>query len=127
VFDEYGIARPVKTDEGYLDYVERLESLNKKLRDMNKLTNTGRPGIRSMLRAFCFQCMGGFHDGRVDCETPHCPLYTMQPYRKMEPDYTWVVAGPHVSIKDRFIPAEMSVSGEDEYYRSDEKEKADED
>ena len=32
--------------------------------------------------AKCCDCMGGFADGRVDCEIPTCSLYPFMPYRK---------------------------------------------
>lgn len=31
--------------------------------------------------AKCCDCMGYFIDGRADCETAECPLYSFMPYR----------------------------------------------
>lgn len=31
----------------------------------------------------CFDCMGGYVDGRRDCEIPTCPLYPWMPYAHM--------------------------------------------
>lgn len=36
------------------------------------------------IRANCYQCMGGYEDGKVDCGITHCPLHPYMPYRKME-------------------------------------------
>lgn len=32
------------------------------------------------MAAKCFDCMGGYADGRKDCRVPHCPLYPWMPY-----------------------------------------------
>ncbi len=34
------------------------------------------------IRAKCYDCMGGYVDGKRDCEIPRCPLYGFMPYRK---------------------------------------------
>jgi len=34
------------------------------------------------LKAHCYDCMGYYGDGRIDCEDPACPLYPFMPYRK---------------------------------------------
>lgn len=31
--------------------------------------------------AKCFECCGGYVDGRADCNVTSCPLYPMMPYR----------------------------------------------
>jgi len=35
--------------------------------------------------AKCYECMGGYDDGRVDCLVSTCPLYQYMPYRGCEP------------------------------------------
>jgi len=37
---------------------------------------------RQAILAKCGDCMGGYTDGRQDCEIPGCPLYPFQPYRQ---------------------------------------------
>lgn len=37
---------------------------------------------REAIQAQCFQCMGFYKDGRVDCESNTCSLYQFMPYRK---------------------------------------------
>jgi len=34
-----------------------------------------------MCKAKCYDCCGGFVDGRIDCLIPECPLYPQMPYR----------------------------------------------
>lgn len=33
------------------------------------------------IKAMCCDCSGYYIDGRTDCKTEHCPLYTFMPYR----------------------------------------------
>lgn len=44
--------------------------------------------------AMCWECMGHWGDGKVDCENKRCPFYQYQPYRKLEPDYWWRAFNP---------------------------------
>ena len=38
--------------------------------------------FKQAVLAKCFDCMGGYVDGLVDCRVPHCPLYPFMPYRE---------------------------------------------
>lgn len=31
--------------------------------------------------AYCYDCMGFYEDGRMDCNCPKCPLYPWMPYK----------------------------------------------
>ncbi len=31
--------------------------------------------------AKCYECMGGFKDGKVSCRVPGCPLFPWMPYK----------------------------------------------
>jgi hypothetical protein len=33
------------------------------------------------MQAKCFECMGGYADGRVDCGLKECALYPWMPYK----------------------------------------------
>jgi len=33
------------------------------------------------VKAKCFECCGGYPDGRLDCRIPGCPIYPWMPYR----------------------------------------------
>jgi len=35
---------------------------------------------RQSIRAKCFDCMGKYADGKIDCEIPECSLYPWMPY-----------------------------------------------
>ena len=60
---------------------------------------------RQMMRAKCAECMGGFADGRLDCEIPECPLYPVQPYRKK----ALIGQGPNENTKKRTLTPEARV------------------
>ena len=41
------------------------------------------------IRAKCYECMGYYADGRVDCQSPRCPLYPYHPYNKHRFKIIW--------------------------------------
>ncbi len=56
----------------------------------------GRPRFSHVVKEMCNQCCNGFLDGKVDCAIVDCPVYCMQPYRNLEPDYGWRTRGAHL-------------------------------
>jgi hypothetical protein len=47
----------------------------------------GRPLQRGQaIKAKCYDCMGYYTDGKVDCLTLVCPLYGFMPYRVRKGD-----------------------------------------
>lgn len=50
---------------------------------------------RQAIKAKCFDCMGGYADGRENCEIPTCSLYGFMPYRsgKKSPKTALVACG----------------------------------
>lgn len=40
-----------------------------------------RLSLKEMIQAKCYECCGGYVDGRVNCKIPECPLYPQMPYR----------------------------------------------
>lgn len=38
--------------------------------------------FKRAILAKCFECMGGYIDGCVDCNIPNCPNYPYMPYRE---------------------------------------------
>jgi hypothetical protein len=50
--------------------------------------------FKNAILAQCHECMGYYADGRVDCESTQCSLYSFMPYRKLEPDLTWTKYHP---------------------------------
>jgi hypothetical protein len=42
----------------------------------------GKPvGKAPSIKAKCYDCMGGYPDGAMDCELFRCPLYPFMPYK----------------------------------------------
>lgn len=40
---------------------------------------------RQAIYAKCYDCMGGYSDGKYSCGIPTCPLYPFMPYNNVEP------------------------------------------
>jgi len=38
--------------------------------------------FRETLLAKCYDCLGYYRDGKMDCNVPNCPLYQFMPYRE---------------------------------------------
>ena len=36
-----------------------------------------------LIRAYCYDCMGFYEDGIIDCKNSKCPLYSKMPYAKV--------------------------------------------
>lgn len=49
-----------------------------------------RPSMSEACRAKCFECTVDFADGHVDCHHYSCPMYQRMPYRRNQPDYSWL-------------------------------------
>lgn len=50
--------------------------------------------LKNALLKQCHECLGGYRDGRVDCENVRCSLYPFMPYAKLEPDLEWTTINP---------------------------------
>lgn len=59
-----------------------LKSQGKKL--MLKHLDGERLSASQAIKAKCFDCCGGFADGRLPCEITSCPLIKWYPYNKPE-------------------------------------------
>ena len=49
-------------------------------RELIKHLEGGKLNKGQALKAFCYECLGFYQDGKIDCETPSCPLYPWMPY-----------------------------------------------
>tara|TARA_B100000315_G_C14235404_1_gene432904 strand:- start:152 stop:364 length:213 start_codon:yes stop_codon:yes gene_type:complete len=49
--------------------------------ELKKHINGKRLRASEALRAKCYDCMGGYKDGKHDCEVPGCSLYPQMPYK----------------------------------------------
>jgi len=38
--------------------------------------------MKKAILAKCYDCNGGYADGKVDCQSPRCPLHPFMPYRE---------------------------------------------
>lgn len=52
--------------------------------ELLKHLDGGRFTMKQMLQAKCYECMGYYLDGKVDCIVRSCPLYSVMPYREGE-------------------------------------------
>lgn len=51
-----------------------------------RFLNGERLTYREAVLAKCYECAGGYSDGRYDCELPACPIYQFMPYKgKLSP------------------------------------------
>jgi hypothetical protein len=56
---------------------------------------------RQAILARCFDCMGYYADGKVDCHMPHCSLHPFQPYNQNRVKRTTkqTMPGDHVEMR----------------------------
>jgi hypothetical protein len=62
------------------------EEAKAKAKETRKLTPLERARLKPKSRALamkakCWDCMGGYADGRYDCEITDCGLYEFMPYK----------------------------------------------
>jgi len=50
-------------------------------KELIKHLEGGRLTVRQAMLAKCYDCMGFYGDGKVDCQIPACPVYMYMPYR----------------------------------------------
>lgn len=53
-----------------------------------------KPTRAMAILAQCHQCLAHYQDGKDDCENVTCSLYYFMPYRKKDPDLTWMQYNP---------------------------------
>jgi hypothetical protein len=49
----------------------------KKFMDGKKLTR------KEVMLAHCYECMGGYDEGKQDCLSKSCPMYQYYPYKEV--------------------------------------------
>ena len=72
-----------KVDE-MLKTIEKYGMKAQGKKELMKYLYGERTTQRGMILAKCYDCMGFYSDGRVDCLMPTCPLYPLMPYHKGE-------------------------------------------
>ncbi len=79
--------------EGSLDHrgmewlIKEIEKHGMKARGRKELIRhlQGKPLQRGQaITAKCYDCMGYFSDGKVDCLLPACPLHAFMPYKGLK-------------------------------------------
>lgn len=59
------------------------------------MTNKPEKPTRALaIMAKCHDCMGGYLDGRNDCTTTTCPLYSWMRYAAFPPNLDWMNYNP---------------------------------
>jgi hypothetical protein len=66
---------------------------------------------KAAILAHCWECMGNYIDGKLDCENTRCALYSFMPYRKLDPNlevfhYAHNHKGKH--LKEKFSRPELA-------------------
>jgi len=51
-------------------------------KELIKHLNDERITVRQAVLAKCYDCMGYYSDGKIDCKLPECPNYMYMPYRE---------------------------------------------
>jgi hypothetical protein len=50
-------------------------------KELRKHLNGERLDLEEAVLSKCYDCMGRYVDGAMDCKIPECPLYQYMPYR----------------------------------------------
>ncbi len=52
-------------------------------KELKRYRETGKKLTRAhAMKAKCYECQGGYADGKQDCKVTSCPLYPYMPYRE---------------------------------------------
>jgi hypothetical protein len=68
-----------------MDTIENIQKYGKDAqgkRDLIRHLKGERLTMKQAILSKCFDCMGGYTDGKTDCNIPDCSLYGFMPYRK---------------------------------------------
>ena len=63
-----------------MDGINGIRAIGRK--EFERHRSGGRLTQRQAIIARCFDCCGGYVDGKVDCKLTECPLYPFMPYRE---------------------------------------------
>jgi hypothetical protein len=51
-------------------------------KELRKYLEGGKLTPKAIVVAKCYECSGGYADGKVDCLIPDCPLHPLHPYKE---------------------------------------------
>lgn len=86
-----------------MEYIEMVKQQGKDARGKNNLIKYLDEGKRltqkQMIEAKCYDCMGFYADGKIDCRVERCALYPVMPYREGGPRKSMARSPRNVSMK----------------------------
>jgi hypothetical protein len=62
------------------------------------------------IRAFCYDCMGWYADGKKDCQQENCPLYPFMPYKTTPCDAISSAASEKREDDEVIIPSDSRIA-----------------
>jgi hypothetical protein len=65
--------------------IEWIERYGKQAQGKNELIRSlygEKLTLNQAVKAHCYECMGYYIDGKVDCKVPECSLYFRMPFRE---------------------------------------------
>ena len=68
-----------------LDEIERIGSKFKGGKELKSYLTGEVLSAKGAVIAKCYDCMGYYADGAIDCKVPTCPLYLYMPYSEVGP------------------------------------------
>ena len=74
----------MKSRQDMIDLKNSIEKVGMKARgraEMFKHLDGGELTRGAAIKAKCYDCMGWYSDGKMDCLQPDCPLYSFMPYK----------------------------------------------
>lgn len=74
------MAKPYIFDHTITDWLKEIGKRAVGRAEIEKYYRGERLTHREAILANCYECMGGFNDGREDCLARACPLYPYSPY-----------------------------------------------
>jgi hypothetical protein len=69
----------------YIKNIELFGISAKGKTDLLNHLNGERITRNQAIKAKCYDCLGFYSDGKMDCLQPECPLYPYMPYRGFDP------------------------------------------
>jgi hypothetical protein len=65
-----------------VQYIEKFGITARGKQELIRHLKGDRLTMKQAILANCYDCMGGYGDGKTDCRIPGCPLYRFMSYRE---------------------------------------------
>jgi hypothetical protein len=69
-------------NEKIISDIKRNGKMAKGKKELIKYLEGGRLTLKQAVNARCYDCMGFYADGKVDCNMPHCSLHPFMPHNQ---------------------------------------------